>query len=156
MKWYERRAGCGLRDVVVCKESDIGVLEVIITCAPLDMPNVVPKTWIKSHVTDKELTNCRTNTCRGRLRYKPSVFHITLEHINRDLYIYISFEIIKWSIVMLTVLFFRHFPPKQHGYSVFYVLYITHWGGMTHICVCKLTIIGSDYDLSHGRCQAII
>ena len=32
----------------------------------------------------------------------------------------------------------------------------THWGRMTHICVCKLTIIGSDNDLSPLRCQAII
>ena len=33
---------------------------------------------------------------------------------------------------------------------------ITHWGRMTHICVGKLTIIGSDNGLSPGRRQAII
>ena len=33
---------------------------------------------------------------------------------------------------------------------------LTHWGRMTHICVSKLTIIGSDNGLSPGRCQAII
>ena len=33
---------------------------------------------------------------------------------------------------------------------------LTHWGRATHICVSKLTIIGSDYDLSPGRRQAII
>ena len=32
----------------------------------------------------------------------------------------------------------------------------THWGRVTHICVSKLTIIGSDNGLSPGRCQAII
>ena len=32
----------------------------------------------------------------------------------------------------------------------------THWGGVTHICVSKLTIIGSDNSLSPGRRQAII
>ena len=32
---------------------------------------------------------------------------------------------------------------------------ITHWGRVTHICVSKLTIIGSDNGLSPGR-QAII
>ena len=32
---------------------------------------------------------------------------------------------------------------------------ITHWGRVTHICVNKLTIIGSDNDLSPGRRQAI-
>ena len=33
---------------------------------------------------------------------------------------------------------------------------LTHWGQVTHICVSKLTIIGSDNDLSPGRRQAII
>ena len=33
---------------------------------------------------------------------------------------------------------------------------LTHWGRVTHICVSKLTIIGSDNGLSPGRRQAII
>ena len=33
---------------------------------------------------------------------------------------------------------------------------LTHWGQVTHICVGKLTIIGSDNGLSPGRRQAII
>ena len=33
---------------------------------------------------------------------------------------------------------------------------LTHWGRVTHICVGKSTIIGSDNGLSPGRCQAII
>ena len=33
--------------------------------------------------------------------------------------------------------------------------HLTHWGRVTHICVSKLTIIGSDNDLSPGRHQAI-
>ena len=33
---------------------------------------------------------------------------------------------------------------------------LTHWGWVTHICVNKLTIIGSDNGLSPGRRQAII
>ena len=32
---------------------------------------------------------------------------------------------------------------------------LTHWGRVTHICVSKLTTIGSDNDLSPGRRQAI-
>ena len=35
-------------------------------------------------------------------------------------------------------------------------LWLTHWGRVTHICVVKLTIIGSDNGLSPGRRQAII
>ena len=33
---------------------------------------------------------------------------------------------------------------------------LTHWGRVTHICVAKLTINGSDNGLSPGRRQAII
>ena len=33
---------------------------------------------------------------------------------------------------------------------------LTHWGQVTHICVVKLTIIGSDNGLLPGRRQAII
>ena len=33
---------------------------------------------------------------------------------------------------------------------------LTHWGRMTHICVSKLSILGSDNGLSPGRRQAII
>ena len=33
---------------------------------------------------------------------------------------------------------------------------LTHWGWVTHICVGKLTIIGSDDGLSPGRHRAII
>ena len=35
-------------------------------------------------------------------------------------------------------------------------LVLTHWGRVTHICVGKLTIIGSDNGLSSERRQAII
>ena len=33
---------------------------------------------------------------------------------------------------------------------------LIHWGRVTHICVSKLTIIGSDNGLPPDRCQAII
>ena len=33
---------------------------------------------------------------------------------------------------------------------------LTHWGRVTHICVSRLTITGSDNGLSPGRRQAII
>ena len=33
---------------------------------------------------------------------------------------------------------------------------LTHWGWTTHMCVSKLTIIGSDNGLSPGRWQAMI
>ena len=42
----------------------------------------------------------------------------------------------------------QHYWQSQH--------WLTHWGRVTHICVGKLTIIGSDNGLSPGRRQAII
>ena len=48
----------------------------------------------------------------------------------------------------------------SHGNTLEYfrvpVLVLTHWGRVTHICVSKLTIIGSDNGLSPDRRQAII
>ena len=38
----------------------------------------------------------------------------------------------------------------------YFAFWLTHWGRVTHICVSKLTIIGSDNGLSPGRRQAII
>ena len=35
-------------------------------------------------------------------------------------------------------------------------VFLTHWGRVTHICVSKQTIIGTDNGLSPGRRQAII
>ena len=36
------------------------------------------------------------------------------------------------------------------------IVYLNHWGRVTHICVSKINTIGSDNGLSPGRCQAII
>ena len=41
-------------------------------------------------------------------------------------------------------------------FSLIWVWDLTHWGRATHICVGKLTIIGSDNGLSPGRRQVII
>ena len=53
----------------------------------------------------------------------------------------------------------RQVEPVARHYSNRYFddsSVLTHWGRATHICVSKLTIIGSDNDLSTGRRQAII
>ena len=47
-----------------------------------------------------------------------------------------------------------HFPTVSK--LLVQVYFLTHWGRVTHICVNKLTIIGSDNGLSPGRRQAII
>ena len=45
------------------------------------------------------------------------------------------------------------FLQKTHWLMTFM---LTNWGRVTHICVSKITIIGSDNDLSPDRRQAII
>ena len=62
----------------------------------------------------------------------------------------------------------QYFPFKQmnlkmfamwsfcSGLKLLTIAALTHWGRVTHICVSKLTIIGSDNGLSPGRGQAII
>ena len=43
-----------------------------------------------------------------------------------------------------------------HCHTEWVMVGLTHWGRVTHICVGKLSIIGSDNGLSPGRRQAII
>ena len=45
---------------------------------------------------------------------------------------------------------------RIYGYVSELLYSLTHWGRATHICVGKLTTIGSDNGLSPGRSQAII
>ena len=45
---------------------------------------------------------------------------------------------------------------QNHYLNESWLTLLTHWGPMTHICVSKLTIIGSCNGLSSGRRQAII
>ena len=42
------------------------------------------------------------------------------------------------------------------GSHISAILFLTHWGRVTHICVSELVTIGSDNGLSPGRRQAII
>ena len=54
---------------------------------------------------------------------------------------------LKYIGIVLGTKITRRYAQLQH---------ITHWGGVTHKCVGKLTIIGSDNGLSPERRQAII
>ena len=71
-----------------------------------------------------------------------------------------TFNKLQWKFNENTKLFFKKinlkmssekWQPSCSGLSV-----LTHWGRMRHICVGKLTIIGSANGLSPGRRQAII
>ena len=54
---------------------------------------------------------------------------------------------------------FRHFTLWEAVREIdwlHHAVRLNHWGRVAHICVSKLTIIGSDNGLSPGRRQAII
>ena len=57
-----------------------------------------------------------------------------------------------WSSSIITVIY----TLLGHGYLISPQLSLTHWGRVTHICVNKLTTIGSDNGLSPGWRQVII
>ena len=57
------------------------------------------------------------------------------------------FSLIKLHLNMSSVKWWPYCPGGDE---------LTHWGRVMHICVSKLTIIGSDNGLSPGRRQAII
>ena len=55
-------------------------------------------------------------------------------------------------IIVVSTTAYIHCYDRFNGVKVV----LTHWGRVTHICVSKLTIIGSDNGLSPDRRQAII
>ena len=70
---------------------------------------------------------------------------------NITVVIYVKFVVI---ILIIMKSYVDNFAWSLH--STCGNLGLTHWGRVTHICVGKLTITGSDNSLSPGRHQAII
>ena len=63
------------------------------------------------------------------------------------------------SIISFQAQYLKTFPNNKLRTSQYIPVpqpLLTHWGRVTHICVGKQTIIGSDNGLSPGRRQAII
>ena len=82
------------------------------------------------------------------------IFHPTHLHTHgRGTNVKISMYRWKWEANILCgkKVLFRQLHPYYLSPAV-----LTQWGRVTHICVSKLTIIGSDNGLSPGRRQAII
>ena len=60
-----------------------------------------------------------------------------------------------WHLVFLVHCFCNSKPYGVISH-IFGDRFLTHWGRVTHICISKMTIIGSDNGLSPDRRQAII
>ena len=69
-----------------------------------------------------------------------------------------TYEIlIKFQIALnLNIHWYPLYHQSDHTKILHITRYLTHWGWVMHICICNLTIIGSDNGLSPGRCPAII
>ena len=65
-------------------------------------------------------------------------------------------SIIPWEAHFNEVLLKIRNPTGKSAYERVACITLTHWGWVTHLCIGKLTIIGSDNGLSPGRRQAII
>ena len=62
----------------------------------------------------------------------------------------------QWNGQLCLLWFNNDAQHARYCIKSFAYVRLTHWGRVTHICVSKLTIIGSDNGLSPGRRQAII
>ena len=71
-------------------------------------------------------------------------------HYRYVLYIYMS--IFKYD--KITIVF--HFLVSPYILLMVHKINFTHWGRVTHICISKLTSIGSDNGLLPGQHQAMI
>ena len=87
------------------------------------------------------------------------VWLIDIRSSGLEPYFTVVLSIVTWGRNISTI---QHIKSKQiaqwlDNESEIHITYhLTHWGRVTHICVGKLTIIGSYNGLSPGRCQAII
>ena len=102
------------------------------------MPSICSLLW-------KNLCHCppkSTQSCYNLLSKLPCDIHLIA--ISQELFINLICNIFS-EITLLKL------PPFLPGPNE-----LTHWGWVMHICISKLTIIGSDIGLSPGWCQAII
>ena len=79
-------------------------------------------------------------------------FHRTRNALKRYTLAYVPRELFEICFDTKRKHLSLYVPSKQYSARA----RLTHWGRLTHICVSKLTIIGSDNGLSPGRRQAII
>ena len=113
------------------------------------------KLWFYGRLADRSLGSRNGNPVGGRrlvsgrwfLRfYKDTNGSITLRSISTS----------GWIMTLFAMASLIEFVPLLCLCILEPARKLTHWGRATHICVGKLTIIGSDNDLSPGRRQAII
>ena len=107
----------------------------------MDFPNKGPVILTLVALLAISLNKLLKNQLSGRWYGTPwRSFSVTLTHWGRC----------KMTAIWQTILSNAFSRIKTYEFR------LTHWGRVTHICIGKLTIIGSDNGLSPGRRQAII
>ena len=106
--------------------------------------------WIYKHLKIWKLT-----FCKQRLALIPAWIS---DHIFNKVWFEITYPLSNFKrLHHCSLEMDKEFNPTLYNYCHYLsIVRLTHWGRMTHICVSKLNIIGSDNGLSLGRCQAII
>ena len=120
------------------------------------------RTWIINHIL---LVSSQSNyssmswnkslTCSLQFKHIPlltDIFSTNPQALNRQVFI-LTVLSPKDILRAARLTAFNVFTATR---APFTDMYLTHWGRATHICVSKLTNIGSDNGLSPGRRQAII
>ena len=88
-----------------------------------------------------------------------AIFHGPDQHNGAEFFLAKYNYLNKWLCTWLNLYVLIspiYFLDKNNAFYGQHTILLTHWGRVTHICVDKLTVIGSDNDLPPGRRQAII
>ena len=104
--------------------------------------------WHESGSTFAQAITC---SLTAPSHYQNQYWHISVK--SSDIYLKVILHVIHWpSIIKICLnITYLKFHTNIPGANV-----LTHWGRVTHICVNKLTIIGSDNGLPPGQHHAII
>ena len=82
----------------------------------------------------------------------PGIFTVCIFYLSDERKVLSSFKHLRKRCIS-----WLEFKIMKIGNTIYWLnFFLTHWGRVTHICVSKLTIIGSANGLSPGRRQAII
>ena len=158
MKFY---GFCRFRIVIILQQSSAAITQSNITWYGTQHNSDWNKTYIKSHHSQKA-----PHISPSWVSYGVSIVRIweKINHLIMALHCITCSILLSWDFISSYYLVWGNmdiYGMRKMNINVQFLspllrLCLTHWGRVTHICVGKLTNIGSDNGLSPGRRQAII
>ena len=151
---------------VICVNSFVPLLFIVCSNQFLWLFNatILPKSWSKrptNRIRSLEWHQEKAREARldSRLLSKiPFMEYCWRHHLCTNI---VQHSLLQYCIILIHLIISKiltmdlQWSPANVGY-VLSVVSLTHWGRVTHICVSRLDITGSDNGLSPGRHQAII